>query len=664
MDHIARPSRPENDPIQVPCLGTEEYDGRPFLTYPERRGISSSDLLMCDISVRSPQMVGFVQTWLFFGLLSAVLERTVTIAEYTRTDSSGNLLINTTGLADDLGTWVDLLKSRPQQSLLDIERRISEYFYMAFRVLAALERMTEVEPSPGSYHLKEEKDRAEDFHGILPPTVDLSIRLLIDTISSAPRLPGRILLDLPFQWNSNGLLRNNLRDAGYCPHMIAQLRLPLLCYASLTKAKGRSVDHKRFCTVRECVANNVGSFRLPEHVERACNCAMVSADMSEVLRIVQKGGTPLIGHSLDRNGRLRVIEGTASRPYTAISHVFADGLGNTEANALPLCQVEKIRKTVQTLPKHTVLEDTFGRGLSALIGQIIPGSVDPQPFWIDTLCVPVESVSKTARRMAISGMQKVYQDAANVLVLDRGLQQTDGEASATELLFRIISSAWCSRLWTLQEANLAYQMHFVLRGRIRDGFSLIREHLQETDFGEHKCLAMLDMIQWMPHFERSSDAKRMKVLFTALQYRVTSWKGDEAICTAVLIGQDPSPLLDPAVAPEDRFELLVSQLQEVPADIIFLKGPKLTTPGLRWSPSSLMVPDSDRFVPLSGDKVGIPCAQGLQVTFPGILIDPLADAIPAAADQLYVMNAAHTVSYTISFTRATAATTSSSRSRT
>ena len=655
MDHIPQPSSVGSDqaPIEVPCLCTEEYDGYSFLEFPERRGISLSDLLLCDIEVQASHMVIFVQAWLFFGLLSAVLERVVTIEEYTQIDSSGNLLIDTSCLLHDLGAWVVHLKHQPPSSRQDIERRISEYMHMAFRVLAALEKMTEVEEEPGLYYLREKSDRAEDFQGILPPTVDISIKLLLDAITSAPRIPNLILLDLPNQWSSNRFLRNKLRDAGYCPHIIAQMKLPLLCYASLIKPKGRVVDHKKSCTVQRCVANNVSGVWLPDHVERGCGCAMVSFDMNEVVRILQGGGIPLVGSSFDSAGHLTVIEGHRSKPYTAISHVFADGLGNTESNALPLCQVERIRKMVYTLPRHDFLEEQFGVELGANIRAL---GDDSMPFWIDTLCVPVESVSRPVRRLAIKEMRKVYQDAANVLVLDRSLQQCDGNASATECLFRTITSTWCSRLWTLQEANLAYETHFAFKGKLREGFALIREHLRETDFGDHKPLVLMDMIQWMPHFERSSDVKRMKVLFTALQYRVTSWRYDEAICVAILLGQDPDPLLDPAVTPATRFTRLISQLQEVPADILFLKGEKLTIPGYRWSPSSLMVPDSDRFVPLSGDKTGITCSRGLWVAYPGILIKPLPARIPSEADQLYVMNEENTVAYNISFNRGIPAT--------
>ena len=650
MDHIKRPSDVESDqgPIEVPCLCTQDYEGYTFLEYPERRGISLPDLILCDIEVRASYMVDFVQTWLFFGLLSAVLEREVTIAEYTRTDSSGILLIDTSCLLHDLGEWVVYLKHQSRSSCQEIERRISHYMHMSFRVLAALEKMTEVEEEPGLFYLREKSDRAEDFQGILPPTVDISIKLLLDAITSAPRIPNLILLDLPNQWSSNRFLRMKLRDAGYCPHIIAQMKLPLLCYASLIKPKGRVVDHKKSCTVQKCVANNVSGVWLPDHVESGCECAMVSFDMKEVVRILKRGGIPLVGSSFDSAGHLTVIEGDPSKSYTAISHVFADGLGNTEANALPLCQVERIRKLVFTLPRHDFLEAQFGLELGANIRAL---GDDSMPFWIDTLCVPVESVSKAVRRLAIKEMRKVYQDAANVLVLDRSLQQSDGNASATECLFRTITSTWCSRLWTLQEANLASEIHFVFKGKLREGFKLIREHLQETDFDDHKPLVLLDMIQWMPHFERSTDVKRMKVLFTALQYRVTSWRYDEAICIAILLGQDPDPLLDPAVTPATRFTRLISQLQEVPADMLFLRGEKLTTPGYRWSPSSLMVPDSDRFVPLSGDRMGFPCDRGLWIACPGILIKPLPASLPSAADQLYVMNEENTVSYGISFDR-------------
>jgi len=59
-------------------------------------------------------------------------------------------------------------------------------------------------------------------------------------------------------------------------------------------------------------------------------------------------------------------------PYVAISHVWSDGLGNAIANTLPWCQLQRIQGLVDALYQDTA------------------GNQHPVPFWMDTLCVPVE----------------------------------------------------------------------------------------------------------------------------------------------------------------------------------------------------------------------------------------------------------------------------------
>jgi hypothetical protein len=51
-------------------------------------------------------------------------------------------------------------------------------------------------------------------------------------------------------------------------------------------------------------------------------------------------GNPLI---------LKVHERKKRMDYIAVSHVWADGLRNPTANALPSCQIEKLRKSVAAL---------------------------------------------------------------------------------------------------------------------------------------------------------------------------------------------------------------------------------------------------------------------------------------------------------------------------
>lgn len=53
--------------------------------------------------------------------------------------------------------------------------------------------------------------------------------------------------------------------------------------------------------------------------------------------------------------------------FVAISHVWADGLGNPSANKLPQCQLSR---------------------LQGLVDNMVPAHQRPMPFWIDTLFIP------------------------------------------------------------------------------------------------------------------------------------------------------------------------------------------------------------------------------------------------------------------------------------
>ena len=54
--------------------------------------------------------------------------------------------------------------------------------------------------------------------------------------------------------------------------------------------------------------------------------------------------------------------------YVALSHIWADGLGNPFKNSLPLCQLNRLQNAVKNLQNHS---EPNIRGCS---------------FWVDTLC--------------------------------------------------------------------------------------------------------------------------------------------------------------------------------------------------------------------------------------------------------------------------------------
>jgi hypothetical protein len=100
--------------------------------------------------------------------------------------------------------------------------------------------------------------------------------------------------------------------------------------------------------------------------------------------------------------------------------------------------------------------------LSELIRGLPGCTLNSALFWIDTIACPPDAAGQNeAQDLAISMMRQTYEDACAVLVLDSWLQSLAIKGlSDTEILLRIVCSAWNSRPWTLQEGALANTLFF------------------------------------------------------------------------------------------------------------------------------------------------------------------------------------------------------------
>ncbi len=110
MEHLISPANTE--PILVPYLETEEYDGGDFLTYPARKGWSAADLEgIAHFGGRSERDVErFFQTWLYFGSLISVFGLagiTVTPNDFIKTISDDTRVINTDKFEELVGQWIN-----------------------------------------------------------------------------------------------------------------------------------------------------------------------------------------------------------------------------------------------------------------------------------------------------------------------------------------------------------------------------------------------------------------------------------------------------------------------------------------------------------------------------------------------------------------------------
>lgn len=124
----------------------------------------------------------------------------------------------------------------------------------------------------------------------------------------------------------------------------------------------------------------------------------------------------------------------------AVSHVWADGLGNTDANEVPECQLARIQGIVNSFFKE---------------------SQWPVPFWLDTIMIPKTvdhptDADKAAKKTALRNMEWVYKNASKVIVLDHTLMNVGTEGMCPEEIgARIMSCPWARRLWTLQEGSIS-----------------------------------------------------------------------------------------------------------------------------------------------------------------------------------------------------------------
>jgi hypothetical protein len=321
-------------------------------------------------------------------------------------------------------------------------------------------------------------------------------------------------------------------------------------------------------------------------------------------------------------------------PYIAISHVWAQGLGNRDINALPLCQLRRIQ---------------------GFVNLMVPEHQWPMPFWIDTICVPLDPAT---RSMAIKEMRTVYRDALAVLVIDRTLMEVDLANDQTpdiegfgfthsqiELLMRIKASPWAQRLWTYHEAWLAEELYFQISEVDVPAISSRnlavpkwRERLNSSDQGEQAqerkrqsglskdpdngrkqdgalALESGDLMFPLEYtagylcteagalqlFGRSSSEsdfqgfdKDIRDLSRQLALRTTSRLQDEAICLSALLGLEASVVMTDnhgkTVLDEDRMKRLWEVLtpDNIPAEILLCNRPIYGDQGCGWMPRSLL----------------------------------------------------------------------------
>lgn len=627
MDHFPTIHNPVYPPIKVPVLGSRNkrytYDHQGFYGYPKRAGFNLSLLRRSEIPEGKSYegVASFLQAWLFFGLFEEFFQfswvvqhdtSTVTLQDIlTTTDENGRDFICTKNLTEILPKWIDYQLKLENDLLgrygdLTIPSNRKQFILGVQGELSKIDRLF----WEASEFVREVLFKDGRFGKLLPPDVTLSISILGETLSNARNLayfiapaskqesiwaPVALALGLqqPWEreqliqslqlpdpiggaflmpWGSVSSLRQRLEESGFCRSEIKFLegyRISTAYFASRIARfkKGNHVE----CTETKCVAYQVTSDYLPMHVNaNNCvdsHCSLIEVDAEKISSLLRKGATPVISVRLMQTDSQKVIteiqDSTLVDQYVAISHVWSDGLGNSDANALYYCQLQRIQDMINDL-------------------KMAIASSGPIHFWIDTLCIPVHNVQD--RRLALGNMAKYYSEASCVLVLDADLMACSTTVSPDELLMRISLSTWMRRLWTLQEGALAKQLYFQFKDGVASLSDLVKEvESQESVAGIYAhdpCFVFLLIAK------PTEDDKLLRHISILAHRRSTSKADDESICLAYLLGLDVSAIIH--LPHLERMEKIWASLQKIPLSILRLKCARLTTPGLRWAPQTLI----------------------------------------------------------------------------
>ncbi|KAF2787006.1 hypothetical protein K505DRAFT_288686 [Melanomma pulvis-pyrius CBS 109.77] len=323
----------------------------------------------------------------------------------------------------------------------------------------------------------------------------------------------------------------------------------------------------------------------------------MDADHLPILRWdAEKRGLSTYGHQKDSYSE----EETKVPPFVAISHVWADGKGNPFDNSLPYCQLESIQ---------TLVDGLCANWLPPKLQHSSPG------FWMDTLCciVGVDDESKSYKKKSIQSMREIYGESVAVLIIDPWLMSIPSTASVSEICYRIYASGWSRRLWTHQEGFLARDVYYQLQDKplkLADVDELAKDFqkklayqgypigfpLQASGKTSFYYTTVKTIVNGIQEGRIPQDNKWILYghLADSLGYRSTTNIDDELLCVASVIGLNVKTYAKLEVeksrkrTAELRMRAFLEDIGRFRQGIIFNNYKRLTIPGFRWAPVSLL----------------------------------------------------------------------------
>ncbi|KAH7303684.1 hypothetical protein B0I35DRAFT_517242 [Stachybotrys elegans] len=458
--------------------------------------------------------------------------------------------------------------------------------------------------------------------------IELSIMAMGESLCTAVTMIYGLNPRLMPTWGPSPILKERLRRGGWCPSdspffpeatVMSSISADYY-FGSRPCPWRRRADHSD-CSIAICNAHlsvvDTATYQ-QRHVSPTCRCTAVEVP-AEASDLVSQNAVPVVRWD---GTMLTVSRGSAQTPYIALSHVWADGLGNNNTNSLPRCQLDRIQGLVNELctEPHRILP---GQPVMLPLAR----SGETVPFWIDTLCVPL---STALRSKAIRQMANTYRWASRVLVIDSHIVSLERSQDNIDRYLSIHLSTWHHRLWTLQEGQLASTLFFQFKDGAQSFTDMGHEDMMKFNPRDPATICspvrilstnqLAGFYSGQPGMAQDITV-RLRSCVAHLRGRQTSRASDETLCLSTILGLDPGPLLREETA-DGRMARFYDLVGRFDPRIIFHTYLRLPLDGYRWAPRSFLQQESELFPMREGTHAPHPATLtpnggGLRLRFAG-----------------------------------------------
>lgn len=653
MDHLPLPSDLSHALPRVPCVcdSAEPYmDDGDWITYPARVGWPQAvvtpefpSFTTYDFShpCNDGELEKFFQAWIWFGLLKLMLGR---VGLYDAQDyledcepSGGDdrplrKLVHTKTLMQRLNGWRDIASTWPDKERDEALNEMISALYRVEAVTGVLTQDLDIVSTPRHMGF----DRG----------IKLSILALCDALvytidATFPDSEGSHHERLAAAWSNRAIdaaWGQAMANASWCAGEIAAARrgfagFAVHQYLGYLRKPDLGIDHIE-CDAEGCVKLQIDASTYETlHVSSGCHCPDKGPDVAEIAKCLQAGTYPILrvlGDNISGGITVDAIPYVKGMAFVAISHVWADGLGNPKSNVLPSCQLVRLRSLIASLQCRKQWKDG---------GESGPPDDRELFLWCDTLCCPVVEIEamnsppRSHKQLALGRMRKVYTQATYILVLERSLYlYSNRDIGMIESAMRLLTSRWMQRLWTFQEAVLPKALLIQYSDRAVDFRELFEgaKRLYQNDL-QYRGLALdieghCHRLRAFFHLE-GEERPDIWDLSRAVCHRRVSVPSDEALCISIVLDLDEKAIAEVSTH-ERRMEILWTLVHNarrgISNSIIFNTLPRLKRPGFRWAPATFQQPTSKGLQFLKpvneNERLASLCDEGIMVRCPALRI--------------------------------------------